>query len=619
MGLINRPKKKAIRVGAIQLVVLMVFMYLFFGVFYRQVVQNARFSQCERQQCMRRIVVPAVRGNIYGRNGELLVGNRPIFSLELYLNELKSHFCEKFVQAVKYHAERNEKFNRKNLYTSVRESVVNELLAPIGKLLDRDLFIPGKQIDRHLAQRALLPITLINELTLEEYDKLINYLSDDSPIQIRASSTRFYPKNQLACHVLGYTVLEGSNERYDDHVHTFSIRQQRGKSGVEMVSDATLRGKNGEEMWLVSPSGDKRSLEWKIETKNGDDVTLSIDSELQEIAESALERYIGSVVVMDVHSGEVLVLANSPAYDPNTLYPSISPKVFEAINEEKAWFNQALQGLFPPASIFKLISAVSFFRSPEFDPDEKWICNGSYDNNGRIFGCHNHPSGEALDLHMALAKSCNTYMFDRGAKFGPVGISKAAKDYFLDKPTGIELPFETQNMVVPDPEWKQVHGFGGWSKGDTLNFSMGQGYLLLTPLSICCFTSSLAKNIQRTTPTIFHHPDVPVDVTQDPFLPQKVHTYLVDAMIECVENFTGRRARLENIPVAGKTGSAQFKENGKKRDIAWFTCFAPADNPLIAVTVMVREDRDGQNYHGGTQAAPIARLIMEKYFNQKTE
>lgn len=619
MSLIRRFKKNATRVGVIQFVAAVIFLYLSLGLFYRQIIQYESFNRRERQQCTRRIIIPAVRGNIYDRNGNLLVGNRPVFSLELYLSELKSRFREEFIKRVKYHADRDENFDRKVLYTKVRESIVNDILSPIGNLLGKDLFISGKQIDRHLFQRSLLPITLVGELTLEEYDKLINFLPANSSVQIQASSTRIYPNGQLACHVLGYTVLEDNAEKYDDHIHTFSIRQQKGKSGIEMTADDILRGVNGAETWLVLPSGEKRSLEGKIDIKNGQDVILSIDSELQREAEDALRWYTGAVIVMDVRSKEVLVLANSPSYDPNMLYPSISSKVFNEINEQSGWFNQAIQGLFPPGSIFKILSAISFFRANDFDPEEKLICEGTYNNSGRILKCHRHTSGNDIDLHLAIAESCNTYMFERAAKYGANVIADEARNYFLDRPTGIELPFETHGMVVPDAKWKIKRGLGGWSRGDTLNLSIGQGYLLTTPLSICCFTSSFAKNRQRTVPTIFHHDQLAIDAGNGSFIPRDEYFYLLDSMIDCVENFTGRAAKIDGVKVAGKTGSAQFKEKGKKRNIAWFTCFAPAYDPEIAVTVMLRESRDGQNYYGGKNAAPIARKILQKYFTLRAE
>ena len=173
-------------------------------------------------------------------------------------------------------------------------------------------------------------------------------------------------------------------------------------------------------------------------------------------------------------------------------------------------------------------------------------------------------------------------------------------------------------MGCPAAGGMRVLGGGGWSTGDTLNLSIGQGYVLVTPLSICCFTCALAKNVQCVVPTIFHKAEGEISSQKqvdEPFLPAEKYYYLVDAMVDCVEKYTGSRARVDGVAVAGKTGSAQFKEHGEKRNIAWFTCFAPAYDPEIAITVMIREDRDGQNYHGGAQAAPIARTILKKYFS----
>ncbi len=614
MDLIKLYKKSTIRVGAIQLIVVLVFLYLILGAFYRQIIQHKHFLQKEHQQSTRRIVMPAVRGKIYDRNGELLVDNRPIFLLELHLSDLKSKFREEYLKRVKFYVKRNESFNRSLLYTKVREDVVNDILKPIGELLNRKLFLSGQVINRHLNQRSLLPFVLINELTLEEYDKLINYLPVNSPVNIRASSTRYYPNGRLACHVLGYTVLEDSKLQYDDHIQTFSIRQQNGKSGVEKSANDILKGENGMEMWLVAPSGEKRNLEKKIETKNGKNITLSIDKNLQSFAENALKWYTGAAVAMDTRTGEVLLMASSPNYDPNLLYPTISQPIFNEISNRSAWLNQAIQCVFPPGSVFKVLSAVAFLKSPEFDPSEKIICTGRYFNGRRKLRCNNHPHGEEIDLHLALGKSCNVYIFDRASKIGGQRISEEAKRYGLNRKTMIELPFESNGMIIPDAVWKKQNNLAGWCKGDTLNLSIGQGYVLTTPLNICSFTASLAKNRLVTKPTIFKS-DKTINEQDSEYLPREVYQYVIDAMTDCVKFYTGKRAKIDGIEIAGKTGSAQFKENGKKRNIAWFTCFAPVENPEIAVTVMIREDRDGLNYHGGSQAAPVACKILKKYFN----
>lgn len=618
MDLIKLYKKSDVRIKIFQILAIVVFLYLTLGLIYRQIIQYKAFLQKERQQSIRRIIIPAARGNIYDRNGNVLVCNRPVFSLELYLNELQDEFREKFLKETKYYIDDEKQFDRNLLRTKIREQVVNKILKDVNNLLECDLYLSGTQIDRHIAQRSLLPVTIISDLSIKNYDKLINFLPLNSPLQIGLGSTRCYPNNKLACHILGYTVSEENklcSQVYNDNVYTFKIRQQIGKTGVEKSANDILKGKSGYETWVVNPSGEKYTLDKKVEPKNGDSIFLSIDKDLQKVVEDALGSYFGCAIIIDVNTNEILAMASSPAYDPNLLYPTMSQSIFREINEYSGWFNQAIQGLFPPASTFKLISAIAFLKSEEIDPNEKLLCTGLYTGCGRKWKCNNHKHGEEIDLHLALGKSCNTYVFDRAAYIGANLISQEAKNFGLNKQTGIDLPYETKGMVVPDVDWKIKYGFGDWSLGDTLNLSIGQGYVLTTPLNICCFTASLAKNRLKTKPTIFKQSQISDDISNnEKYLPDDIHHYIVEAMIDCVDNYTGKRAKIDGIAVAGKTGSAQFKEHGKSRNIAWFTCFAPAYAPEIAVTVMVREDRDGLNYHGGTQAAPIANKILRKYF-----
>jgi penicillin-binding protein 2 len=341
---------------------------------------------------------------------------------------------------------------------------------------------------------------------------------------------------------------------------------------------------------------------------------LSIDRDLQAVAEQALATYTGSAIVIDVNSGEILAMANSPSYDQNSLYPSISKGVFDRISEDAGWLNQATQGLFPVGSAFKLVSAVAFIKSEEIDVEEEWLCIGKYSNGGRQLRCNNHPRGERINLRLAIGKSCNTYVFDRAIRVGHWAIAREAKKFGLGSKTEIELPYEAGGMLIPDALWKREHNFGDWLPGDTLNLAIGQGFVRTTPLNMCCFTASLAKNRYKTKPTIFRA--VEKISAAEQCLPTDGHKFLVDAMVDCVEHYTGRRAKIDGIAVAGKTGTAQFKEFGRKRNLAWFTCFAPAYDPEIAVTVLIREREDDLNYYGGSHAAPVAKKILLKYFEK---
>ncbi|MDR1255309.1 MAG: hypothetical protein LBJ94_00035 [Puniceicoccales bacterium] len=616
MNLLKWCQKSSGRIKIFQSIALAVFIYLFCGLFFRQILQHSYFQQKSRQQSARRIIFPAARGNIYDRNGNILVENRPLFSLNLYLDELSEKFHREFAKRIKEYAKSGQKFNRTQVHTEAREFVVNELMGAANDILGKEIHVPGQKIDRHINQCAMLPMTILDDLSAEECEKLTDVLPVSSPLQIGVSLTRHHPNGALACHVLGYTVLAQNQHlrrENGDNVRTFAVREQVGKSGVEKCADHVLAGEVGYETWIVDHSGNKSILDEKANPRDGQSVYLSIDKDLQKAAEEALRPYAGSIIVMDVNSGEILALANSPSYDPNLLYPSISKATFNQISEKFGWLNQAMQGLFPMGSIFKLISAIAFVKSEKIDIHEKWSCTGVYQFNNKRLRCNNHPRGECVDLGLALGKSCNTYMFDRAFKVGHEPIAREAKNFGLDSKTEIELPYETEGMTIPDAAWKREHNLGNWLPGDTFNLAIGQGYVLTTPLNVCCFTAALAKNRYGIKPTIFKTEEKAVH-GGEPCLCDEEHKFFVDALVSCVENYTGRKAKIDGLAIAGKTGTSQFRESGKKRNLAWFICFAPAYDPKIALTVLVREQAEGLNYYGGSHAAPIARKILLNYF-----
>jgi penicillin-binding protein 2 len=277
-------------------------------------------------------------------------------------------------------------------------------------------------------------------------------------LQISANLTRYYPNHELACHVLEYTVLvENSHtQKYGDHGRAFAVREQVGESGVEKCADHIPAGEVGYEAWIVDHTGAKNSLDERIEPEDGKLVYLSIDMDLQVTAEQALAAYTGSVIVIDVNSGEILALANSPSDDQNSLYPSISKEVFEKISEDAGWLNQATQGLFPIGSAFKLVSAGTFIKSEAIEAEEEWLCTGKHPHGE----CDNHPHGE--------------YVFSRAIKVGHGALSQEAKKFGLDSKAGVELPYETGSMVILDAIWKQERNLGDWLPGDALNLAVGQ-------------------------------------------------------------------------------------------------------------------------------------------------
>jgi penicillin-binding protein 2 len=559
-----------------------------------------------------------MRGNIYDRNGTLLAGHRSIFSINLYLHELNDEFRKEYLQRANVLRQNNIKFNAKELRRNIRVDVVKKHLDAINETVGSNYAISSGAIEKHLAQKFLLPMKVASNISQEDYERLMYVLPKNSPVQLSIDEARYYPYENLACHVIGYVAMgENHGQPSNEKIKTFTTKCQMGKSGIELEADSVLRGVHGYELWQIDTLGTARTLLKSEDPKHGSSIRLSIDKNLQDMVEQALGNNRGCVIVMNVRNGEILAMASKPSYDINLWIPKISSEAYAQITSEGGWLNLATQGKFPLGSVFKLVSSIAFLQSGEVLRTDSVFCTGVTEVGGRKFTCKNHTSNIDITFGDAIARSCNTFFYENAKKVKKDRLIKTAQELGFSEKTGIELPYEG-NGFVPTEAWKKSRGFGSWVVGDTINLSIGQGYLLVTPLEVCCFTSSIAANRLRTKPTIFFNGNCG-NLPNEPSLglDEPDYNFLIDAMVEVVENRSGRHAKVENLKIAGKTGTAQFFDHGDKRNLAWFTCFAPVGDPEIAITVMVQEKSKYDSYWGGTNAAPIAKKIISKYFMER--
>jgi penicillin-binding protein 2 len=595
----------------------LVFTSLSCGLFHRQIIQHRYFQRKESRQNSRRIVIPGMRGNIYDRNGILLAGHRSIFSINLYLHELHDEFRKTYLNRANTLRQNNVAFNAKKLRRDSRVDVVKKYLDTVNEAIGSNYVVSSDAIEKHLSQKFLLPMKIADDVSQEVYERLMYVLPKSSPMQLSMDEVRYYPHGDLACHIIGHVAMdEYGGQPSNEKIKTFVAKCQMGKSGIELGADDVLRGIPGYELWQIDTLGMARTLLKSENPRHGSSIRLSIDKNLQNVAEEALGDDRGCAIVMNVRSGEILAMASKPSYDINLLVPKISHDVYGQITSKGSWLNLATQGKFPLGSVFKLVSAMAFLQSGEVLRTDSIFCSGVTEVGGRKFTCRNHASNIDITFGDAIARSCNTFFYENAKKVKKDRLIKTAVELGFSEKTGIELPHEGQGFV-PSEAWKKSRGFGSWVIGDTLNLSIGQGYLLVTPIEVCCFTSSIAANRLRTKPTIFFNgncgnlPNCP-----SLGLDEADYNFLVNAMVEVVENRSGKHAKVKNLKVAGKTGTAQFFDHGEKRNLAWFTCFAPADDPEIAITVMVQEKSKHDSYWGGTKAAPIAKKIIVEYFTK---
>lgn len=603
------------------------------GLAYQQIIKADVHDAREKQQSQRRVLIPGPRGNIYDRNGQVLVRNRPRHAVVVYLDELQAEFLREFRRIRKNYRETGDKDlpSADQLWLLARASIVQGYLNQVNTILGTTIEVDAEKLKKHYDRERFLPFALIEDLASGDYAQLIERLSVRSPLQLYATSTREYPFGSAAAHTLGYV---GANDDIPAGdlpgrgLQTFPMRGTIGREGLERRFDDTLQGETGSAIFRVDHLGSKNQPLEKILPVQGKNLTTSLDIDLQLVAEKAIGDQVGSAVAVDVKTGEVLVLASKPDYNLSDTSPRISNETWQDILDRKALVNQAVAGAYPPGSTFKILTAIAALRAGKIQPDQPIInCDGFITIGRRPFYCYNNLGhhGDVL-LSDAIAQSCDIYFYEAGRLLTPDGIATEARRFHLDQRTGIELPGETTRMLIPDPAWKRAHRDESWFQGDTANMSIGQGDVLVTPLEMACFMASVARNEVFTKPTLIHDPHAPTQHTESIGLTAEQRTALITGMEGTVTNGTAKILmlplyKIPNVTIAGKTGTAQKDAtiNGKtgKINLAWFICFAPVEKPEIALAVMLEGDTLGEEFGGGRQSAPVAAAILKKYFEKK--
>lgn len=616
---------------------------LIIGLGWRQLIAVQKYEAIEKRQTERRVLKPGPRGDIYDRKGNLLVGNRPHYSAVVYLDDLRREFRAEYSKIIRAERERLEEVyagtpasdregtappnpDYNQLQWVARQNVIQRYIDEINRITGRDDRVASSKIIRHFNEQLLLPLPLVEDLSADQYARLIEQVPVQSPIQIHTETARYYPYGVAAAHTLGYvqSVNPGRDEIPDDGVKTFTFKTKQGRTGLEHSFDALLSGSTGWEMWRVDPLGFQDSLLDHERPRQGRDLITSIDIDLQLAAETALGERTGAAVALDVRSGEVLAIASHPSYDLNELSPFIPRKTFDAINERGAWLNRTLQLSYPPGSTFKLLTSIAGMRHGSTTLQTQHDCQGVFRVGDRIFRCHARNGHGVVDEATAIEGSCNVFYYAEGLRMGIDVLSAEAKRFGLEERTGIEVPFETGRLVVPSKEWKRAQVGAGWVPGDTANTAIGQGFLLVTPLQMATVMASIARDETRTQPTLraltneeaqqVTHGGEPIGLTPG----QRAELW--DGMERVVgPDGTGRLVQIDGLRIAGKTGTADFRAHGKDVNLAWFIGFAPVQNPQIAIAVMVEGTRASDSFHGGSTAGPVAKDIFLQFIEHYPE
>ncbi len=575
--------------------------------------------------------IPSVRGEIRDRDGVALVQNRASYEVDFYLPEMVKGYRQRVGRPPLTEYRGRVNGMPKDLKEPDIVKIVNEGIVPRLDELDLARDYNANRLQKHYRTNTEVPFSYMKDIDFATMAKFSEHDVGLPGVDIAIKPVRSYVYGSLAAHLLGYVGAPDETNKEEARKFSFYQADVEGKTNIEKTMDEYLRGKPGVRYMRRNAKGTIDGVLREEPPQAGANVVLTINARLQMITEEAL-RAAGraAAVVIDPSNGEILAMASVPSFDPNTFIPSIKAKDWEILrkNEANPLINRAVSG-FPPGSTFKLVTALAGLRKNL--ADARYSCGGGVSYGDHYFRCWVSEKGYThgtIGLADAIKVSCNSYFYQLGNAAGINAIVETGTTLNLGEATGIEITGE-QPGVLPGPDWMRIHYPNErWTSAYTANVSIGQGYDLVSPLQLAMVYATVANGGVSYYPRLIK--DV-VDaegrslvnssgrlvIPREPRVHGDLRTDFTPAQIELARRGlwkvvneaggTGGKARLENIEVAGKTGSAQAMTDGKSDTIAWFACFAPYNNPRYTIAVMVQGGKGG-----GAVAAPIANRILER-------
>ncbi len=598
------------------ILVLAVISGLLFRLWYVQIYKGDYYKDVSERNRVRRIEIPAPRGIIYDRHGEVILGNSPFFDLV---------FIPQYVQ------DRDTTF----------------------KILARLLHVAPSRFEGRLemaqGQPKFLPITLKRNMSQHEVSIIEANKIFLPGIEVRVSPRRDYGPN-IPPHMIGYLreidpkAMENLNQKTPEN--PYLLGDLVGKQGIEFRWEEYLRGHRGYRLIQVDAFGRQtQSFEengWQypsVAAVPGSDLELTIDKELQKATKDAFAGKNGAVVVLNPQNGEILAAISEPGFDPRAMQTGLSGEDWRQLIENpfKPLLDKTTGGEFPPGSVYKPVIAMAALEEHVIDQNKTYHCPGYFTLGNRRFYCHERRGHGTVNLLAAMMKSCDVFFYQVGVELGVDRIARYAKAFGLGQSLNIKLNMERPGLI-PTSAWKMlVHRFP-WAAGDTPNVSIGQGYNLMTPMQMASLYASIANGgkvlrpflVNRVTnhvgETVFEHqPEMIKKIKEiSPETFQVVRNTLMAVVMD--PKGTGKNANVPGTTVAGKTGSVQvvsLKKNRNQADVsmnwkehAMFAAFSPVENAEIAVAIVSQNDTVGG---GGRSAAPVAGKIIAAYWRLKRE
>jgi penicillin-binding protein 2 len=575
------------RAGHLQLLAVSFVALLAASFWYIQVLRSRYYQELAEGNRTRQVRIAAPRGVLLDRKSRLLVENRASFNVLLtpeHSSDLDAS-VERLAQAL-----------------GIGEAVIRE----------------------RLARRApFRPVVVKTDASMEQVAVLEARRWELREASIEVVPLRSYPLGSSAAHALGRV-----GEVTERQLRTPEFAEQSpgdlvGQAGIEAAYNRSLMGRDGYRKVVVNSRGLEVAEAERVPPQDGPRMTLTLDAALQRAVDQAFEGRAGTAVALDPETGEILAMASTPAYDPNAFTTGVDASLWARLIGDPATplMNRVMQAQYAPGSTFKIVTAIGALEEGIIRPGTTFYCPGYLAVYGTVFRCHKASGHGVIDLHRALAQSCNVFFYQIGIRLEIERIARYAKLLGLGAPTGIDLPHEAPGLV-PSPAWKQAAQRAQWFAGETVSVAIGQGQLTVTPLQLARLAAAVANGGRLVRPhlvrAIGDQPAEPPATSPLPLRPQTLAA-VRDAMRAVVnEQGSGARARLPGVVVCGKTGSAQvvgharLVKSGQAAALlphGWFVCFAPDDRPRIAMAVIVEHGGSG-----GAAAAPVARRILASFF-----
>jgi penicillin-binding protein 2 len=573
------------RLSALQWVAVTLLVLLGVQFWILQVVRGRYFKTLAENNRSRQVALAAPRGPLLDRGGRVLVENRPSFNVVL----------------TPEHAE--------------------DLDAEVSRLA-RALEIGEAQIRERVARKALFrPVVVKTDAPLADVAALEARRLELPAVSVEVVPLRSYPLAAAAAHALGRVGEISDKQLQLPEYQGLAPGALVGQAGLESQYNRNLMGRDGYRRVIVNSRGVEVAEAERQLPVDGPPLTLTLDSRLQAAMDAAFAGRAGSAVALDPETGEILAMTSTPAYDPNDFTTGIELANWSRLTSDPATplMNRVIQGTYAPGSTFKLVMATAALEEKVITPSTTFYCPGYLSVYNTVFRCAKASGHGLMDIHRAIAQSCNVFFYQVGIRLEIARIAAYAKRLGLGAPTGIDLPHEVSGLM-PSPEWKMRVLKTPWYGGETVSVAIGQGQVSATPLQMARVAAAIASGKLVRPHLVKSVGGQPVAGEPPTDLGFRADTLEVvrSGMKAVVAEGTGWRARLPGVEVAGKTGSAQVvaKSRLEKTPTAaailphgWFLAFAPADHPRIALAVIVEHGGSG-----GEAAAPVAHDILAAFF-----